>query len=233
MADPLISRFDGAAADHARRRATETSFRLQVAAARACLPPTPGRILDLGCGSGALAEAMGVFDGSLVGADLSPGMLREARRRDLAVVLSKAGRLPFGDGRFDAVLVLGLLEYLPEPERVIREIARVLAPGGVVVLTWPNSRAPARLWMRLFPGRFDQNLARRLPRRRVEEQVRSAGLAAARVRTTNAALLPWPLDALLPGLARVLARACDPFLCCPPFSWLGTQIVLAARKPTG
>jgi len=231
MADRVVSRFDDAAADHAERRAGEASFRLQVAAARSFLPDAPGRILDLGCGSGALAGALGEIPGSYVGADLSPGMLREARRRDLAVARSEAGRLPFGGASFDAVLALGLLEYVPDPGAVLREVARVLAPGGVAVLTWPNTRAPARLWMRLFPGRFDQDLARRLPLRQVREGVRAAGLEPLRARTTNAALLPWPLDALLPGLARGLARACDPLLRCPPGSWLGTQFVLAARRP--
>ena len=78
MSDALVSRFDDAAADHARRRATETSFRLQVAAARSFLPESPGRVLDLGCGSGimplVLATGAGAVSRNNIGLVVSVGL---------------------------------------------------------------------------------------------------------------------------------------------------------------
>lgn len=47
--------------------------------------------------------------------------------------------LPFEDGEFDHVVMLAVLEHLTEPERVLREVFRVIAPGGSLIMTWPSS----------------------------------------------------------------------------------------------
>ena len=83
MSRAIVHHFDAAAADHARYRAGETSFGLQVSALLGLVPGDPERILDLGCGSGALADCPGVRSAGLFGTDLSPAMLGEARRRGL------------------------------------------------------------------------------------------------------------------------------------------------------
>ena len=214
----LIERFDAAAPDHARRRAGETSFRLQVRHARRALEGA-ARLLDVGCGSGAAAAFLDRRP--LHGCDRSPAMARAARARGVRVTLADAAALPYRDGAFDGVLSLGLIEYLPDPAAALAEMRRVLAPGGRLVLSAPNPAAPARRLMRLFPRRFDQDVAAPWPRRRLVEAVTAAGFGGVRVRTTN--LAPWP------GAPGVIARALEPLAAVWPFSRAGTQTVLAAR----
>ncbi len=71
------------------------------------------------------------------GADVSPGMLAEARRRHpgLTFVEADAVALPFEDGAFDACVGGFVLNHLPAPEAAVAELARVLAPGGALALS--------------------------------------------------------------------------------------------------
>ncbi|NUP10436.1 MAG: class I SAM-dependent methyltransferase [Polyangiaceae bacterium] len=106
-----------------------------------------GSILDDGCGNGIFIEHLrerGAGVTRFFGIDLSFGMLRHARRRhedlDLpgAVVRADACRLPFADSSFDVVYARSLLHHLPDPSEGVREIARVLKPGGTMVALDPN-----------------------------------------------------------------------------------------------
>jgi ubiquinone/menaquinone biosynthesis C-methylase UbiE len=101
---------------------------------------SPGdRLLDLACGPGIYSRpfARQIAPGLVVGLDLSPPMLRHARRRaraeglgNLALVRGDALRLPFADGRFDVVNCCGALHLFPDPDLALREVHRVLKPGG-------------------------------------------------------------------------------------------------------
>jgi SAM-dependent methyltransferase len=95
------------------------------------------RVLEIGCGSAPCARWLATQGARPVGLDLSRGMLRHAARRNaatgVAIPLVQAGaeRLPFADAAFDlACSAFGAVPFVAEPERVMREIARVLAPGG-------------------------------------------------------------------------------------------------------
>jgi SAM-dependent methyltransferase len=99
-----------------------------------------GRHLDLGVGAeavfvGALHRHTGL---KVVGADPHAGYLSAARRqhRDLALVRVE-DRLPFGDGAFDSVSVLDVLEHTRSERDTLAEVCRVLRPGGLLVLTVP------------------------------------------------------------------------------------------------
>jgi SAM-dependent methyltransferase len=104
----------------------------------------PGdRVLDLGCGSGThfawLANIVGP-EGRIVGYDPNPENLEVARSRisgqpyEAQVELhhGEIGALPFEDGVFDAVWCAGSLQYVADPVRAIREMVRVVRPGGKV-----------------------------------------------------------------------------------------------------
>jgi ubiquinone/menaquinone biosynthesis C-methylase UbiE len=96
-------------------------------------------MLDVGCGTGAAVRAAAEVVERAVGVDLSPRMLAEARQRaaglsDVEFVEGDAEELPFGDGEFTALLCTTSLHHYPRPEAAAREIARVLAPGGRVVI---------------------------------------------------------------------------------------------------
>lgn len=97
---------------------------------RAAIAPGE-RVLDVGCGSGALLRAVGRG----IGADLSMAMLAEAKRNLRRLVGADAERLPFRAGRFDVVVSTSSFHFWPSPERALAEIRRVLRPGGRFVLT--------------------------------------------------------------------------------------------------
>ncbi|GGX03174.1 methyltransferase [Streptomyces malachitofuscus] len=107
-----------------------------------------GRVLDAGCGTGRalppLRAAVGP-SGVVLGADLTPAMLREAARagrdRDGALLLTDVAALPLRSSSLDAVFAAGLIAHLPDPAGNLREIARVVRPGGVLALFHPVGRA--------------------------------------------------------------------------------------------
>lgn len=105
--------------------------------ALANLPERDGRLLlDLGCGTGVLEQGMGDH-AAVVGLDLTTAMLREAQRKKLhnlaSLVNSDGELLPFSDASFDAVVCCYVVKYT-EPASLVSEVARVLKPGGRLVL---------------------------------------------------------------------------------------------------
>lgn len=117
---------------------------------RAALGETPeaARGLDVACGTGYLAVGLAVagIAGRMHACDLSPEMLERARRNarmvgaEVPLALADAERLPYAAGAFDLVVARGALHHLPDPLAALREIRRVLAPGGTaVVLAEPTA----------------------------------------------------------------------------------------------
>ncbi|TGB12382.1 class I SAM-dependent methyltransferase [Streptomyces sp. MZ04] len=109
----------------------------------------PGaRVLDAGCGTGralpALRDAVGP-SGVVLGVDLTPAMLeatvRAGRDRDGQLLLTDVTRLPLRDECLDAVFGAGLISHLPDPARNLRELSRVVRPGGLLALFHPIGRA--------------------------------------------------------------------------------------------
>src|SRR2546421_1329251 len=93
-------------------------------------------VLDVATGTGAVArELMRQKHCSVVGVDQSPEMLAEARRRlgpDVRLVEARAEQLPFPDASFDALTFTYLLRYVADPAATLRELARVVRPGGTI-----------------------------------------------------------------------------------------------------
>jgi demethylmenaquinone methyltransferase/2-methoxy-6-polyprenyl-1,4-benzoquinol methylase len=93
-------------------------------------------VLDVATGTGAVAtELVRALRCSVVGLDQSPEMLAEARRRvppGVQLVEGTAERLPFQNGSFDALTFTYLLRYVDSPDAALRELARVVRPGGVI-----------------------------------------------------------------------------------------------------
>ncbi|WNZ13498.1 class I SAM-dependent methyltransferase [Streptomyces sp. 11x1] len=106
------------------------------------------RVLDAGCGTGRaltpLRAAVGA-SGVVLGADLTPAMLeaavRAGRDRDGRLVLADVGRLPLRTASLDAVFAAGLVAHLSNPAENLRELARVVRPGGTLALFHPIGRA--------------------------------------------------------------------------------------------
>ncbi|MFF7236974.1 class I SAM-dependent methyltransferase [Streptomyces collinus] len=146
------------------------------AAAVADLRLRPGdRVLDAGCGTGRalppLRAAVGP-SGVVAGADLTPAMLeaatRAGRHREGGLLLADVAALPLRSGCLDAVFAAGLIAHLPRPAENLRELARVVRPGGALALFHPIGRAAlaARQGRRITPDdlRAEGNLAPLLAR---------------------------------------------------------------------
>jgi SAM-dependent methyltransferase len=93
----------------------------------------PGRLLDVGCGTGFHTERFVEVGWSVVGVDPSDDQLRLARARGLEVIRGRGEKLPFGDGEFDAAVSLWTHTDVDDFAAVCREVARVLKPGAPFV----------------------------------------------------------------------------------------------------
>ncbi|MEU3281544.1 class I SAM-dependent methyltransferase [Streptomyces antibioticus] len=156
---------------------------------------TGDRVLDAGCGTGRaltpLRAAVGPT-GLVVGLDLTSAMLeaavRAGRDRDGRLLLGDVAALPLRSGSFDAVFGAGLVSHLADPTGNLRELARVVRPGGTLALFHPIGRAAlaARQGRRITPDdlRTEPNLRPLLSRSGwrmtsyVDEDTRFLALAA-------------------------------------------------------
>ena len=130
--------------------ALDARYTLTVRAVRAL--GLRGSLLDVGCGDGVLMARVAPFFDRVTGVDadaravhLAVEKLRGASNCDAQQVASDD--LPFADGAFDVVTSADVIEHLPDPGHHLREIARVLAHGGALVLTTPQWR-PDGAWDR-------------------------------------------------------------------------------------
>ena len=123
------------------------------------IAPAPGmRILDVATGTGMVAFALAARGAEVVGLDQSEAMLGTARARldrspgladRVSFVLGEAEALPFADGEFDALSFTYLLRYVDDRAATMRELARVVAPGGrigMVEFGVPADPALRSLW---------------------------------------------------------------------------------------
>jgi SAM-dependent methyltransferase len=101
------------------------------------LPPG-ARILDAGCGSGRNMVELAPY-GNVTGVDVSPASVDVAKARDVgeAMVASLSEPLPFPDASFDLAVSLDVLEHIDDDRSVLRELRRVIRPGGRLLVTVP------------------------------------------------------------------------------------------------
>lgn len=101
---------------------------------QALVEARPGRVLEVGCGWGELAEWVARETGAeVVSTDLSPRMVELSRERGLDAQLADVQHLPFDDASFDAAVAAWMLYHVPDLDRGLSELARVLRPGGRLV----------------------------------------------------------------------------------------------------
>lgn len=106
---------------------------------RFAAPSRDERWLEAACGPGLIARALAPLTGAVVGVDATPAMVELARREaaglaNVAFALGDAAALEYGDGEFDGAVTRFSLHHIPVPSRVVAELARVVRPGGTVVI---------------------------------------------------------------------------------------------------
>ncbi len=191
------------------------------------LIPTGGNWLDAGCGSGYFSRILAKDQSKVVGLDASENMIHEARQLAIAAnidasiefdVIETIEILPVVDASLDGCLCLSVLEYVPNANNCINEFARVIKPGGYLILSVPH---------RLSFLRFIQKAVRRF--RGNGKATALNYLASSQYSTTPKALTKVlaecnlevvkfsNFDAIIPGVLHSLL---------PP-----SLIFLVARKP--
>lgn len=183
------------------------------AALHALLPPqlTGVNVLDVGCGTGTWALALAARGAAVTGIDISPEMVRVARRKAAVsghsvTFMPGDGRcLPFPAANFDLVTALLVLEFALDPSAVLSEMVRVLRPGGTLLVAALNRHS---IWtvLRRLKGLRRPTLyhhARFLKAGQLEAMLRSAGVAPV---ARRAAVFYPPLAA---AWARPLLRALE------------------------
>ena len=180
-----------------------------------------GMVLDAGCGVGHLGQSFarqGRAGIDLVGMDFQEELLANVTVGYTGLVEGDIHNLPFRDGSFAAVLTSNALHHFPDPRQAMREIARVLRPGGVFVCYDPRYITPLEM-VKKFLRRNDTLFTKDHKSFRVDEYrelIGSSGLEVTEVRTVDALgpLVATGLDYLKvgklgigPQIARVLAAA--------------------------
>jgi 2-polyprenyl-3-methyl-5-hydroxy-6-metoxy-1,4-benzoquinol methylase len=100
-----------------------------------------GRVLDVGCGSGALLENLRALGWGVQGMDFDPAAVQVARSRGFEVGLGSIESQRYPDRRFDAVTMSHVVEHVEDPRALFAEARRILRPGGVLVVATPNSES--------------------------------------------------------------------------------------------
>lgn len=158
------------------------------------------QILEVGCGTGRITEALTRAGYSVLPTDISPVLTEQVSRRlGLEGKSQDATSLDFEDSSFKCVVSSECIEHTSHPKTAVREMLRVLEPGGVLILTTPNKIwypvvwATARLAVRRFKG--PENF---MSRRELRAVARGSG---AIIRSHDGLhLLPWQI----PGAKKIL-----------------------------
>lgn len=121
---------------------------------------TPGRLLEVGCGTGAFAARCAQELGcDVVALDASPDMVAETQRRGVNAVLGDVQALPFDDGTFDAAVAAWMLYHVPDRDRALGELVRVLRPGGRLIAITNGRRGLAELYALVGSERPDSSFS--------------------------------------------------------------------------
>ena len=241
--------FDSLAAEYVNSREGQVSFRSQKRIVIDMLAGVQGRLLEVGCGPAVMTPDLLAMGFEVDGIDVSAEMVRNAELRMAGhplrdrsrFALGDVEKLAYADESFDAVICMGVLEYLPHYSRAIAEISRVLVHRGTAIFTVPNrasayhvARSGYRravqaikrgVRARTAPARVEHNLC--VPWR-LDRELASAGLRKVESQACN--FIFYPLTDLLPRASNSLNRALTPLAPLAFAPLLGAQYVVSVEK---
>lgn len=191
------------------RWSSTPAYRREVGSLLAALDLHPGsRILDVGCGPGAAMAELRLRGISPVGLDVYPAWADLCRQRP--VVRADASRLPFAPGCMDAVLLVHVVAHFNRPDAGLREIFRVLRPGGRLGLITPNATYLRALRWRRGGLRHhvpDPTVNHHFKLHDLRGQVSAAGFQILHAQPWGRRALPLPAASLRERLLLVATRA--------------------------
>lgn len=192
-------------------------------------------VFEAGCGTGLLLKEAARVSRRAVGLDLSRGMLTRARSRDLRVVQGSITQIPLPSESFDLAYSMKVLAHVPPIEQALAELARVIRPGGHLLLEFYNPlslRYLAKRWggpKRIAAQTTDRDVFTRydtLPRATayLPAGLRVIGVRGVRIVTPTSKV--WAVPGLGPVMERVENTLCD----LPGLRRLGGFMIVIAQK---
>ncbi|MCF6158961.1 MAG: class I SAM-dependent methyltransferase [wastewater metagenome] len=148
--DAIIREYNHLAPEYDRRWSFYIAETIQETLKRLDIKPD-SKLLDIGCGTGSLLQAISLRYPSvcLVGIDLSREMLKAAHKKHIKkshLITGQSQELPFRSNSFDTVVSCNVFHYLHKPQKCIREIIRILKPGGKIIITdWCDDYIACRI----------------------------------------------------------------------------------------
>jgi ubiquinone/menaquinone biosynthesis C-methylase UbiE len=191
------------------------------------LPQKLGRVLDVGCGPGVMTEVVlergGVFDG----VDLSPEMVSEAKEKfghlpGVHFAVGNIEAIDATDNSYDQLICMAVIEYLKTADPALAEMARVLKPGGIAIITMPKRWHVSRLTVaatkpvRVLAAMLGAATADHLPRLRLQpdeldQAARRVGLIPEGRSQYHFTPFAYPLTRVAPDLSMRLNMPFEKF----------------------
>ena len=249
-AEVMVAHWDDVASSYAARYIARNheahSFRIRQQRVCELFDKPESRVLDIGCGPGIMAEYLLRNECEVFGVDISEEMIHECieRFRDRPAAHFSVGKiedLQFPTAYFDAVICMGVVEYIADDESAVKEMARVTRPGGTVIVTVPNNLSPHRVWDRFVYRKATDSLKRLMGRRRkgifhkeyiagsYRRLLQSHGLQVTDVVYYSLRVFPSPLDVFFRRLSVATSVKLER-LARSRMGWLGTGFIVKAVK---
>ncbi|MCR9247135.1 MAG: class I SAM-dependent methyltransferase [bacterium] len=150
-----------------------------------------GRVLEIGCGAGGMLGPLSRY-GEIAGLDIDHEYVGVCKERGFPNVLCGSGyELPFKDDAFDLICLFDTIEHIPDDEQALREVRRVLKPGGALFVS-----VPAYQWLWSQNDRIAHH-QRRYTATRLRSVLKRAGLKPQRISYFNTFLLPIIIPSVL------------------------------------
>jgi ubiquinone/menaquinone biosynthesis C-methylase UbiE len=261
--DPVVRFFDARARNYDREYEDETpagyALRIRREKVMRLFDQPGGRVLDVGCGPGIMAAETIKLGCEFWGVDPSSGMMGICQNRFAGeprahFIAGDAVSLPVAKRFFDAVICMGVIDALRDRPRAVREMLRVLKPGGTLLLTFTNAHSPYSWWKKhvFYPLVSKYHAVRARLEGRPAASVMQLGGATRTLYSERAAsklveslgaqvsdIVPYhfnlflsPLDEIMPRLALSTAKRLENSADSLP-GWMAFGFIVKARKNGG